>query len=178
MTENTTGERAGSGIDSTAWMSACFQPWTVIEEWSMFWTRQWMHWLEAVTAAPNPWLPTVPVDQQGESLDLGLFLPWLPRIEASVMPVETAGDRDAMRVRLRAAMSNTMTGEHAEWLNVDATVSRSGVPASAEEVPPPELKAPNGRIIDVAAGRAAETPAAPKPRTRRTRAANKPGAAE
>lgn len=145
------------------------QPWSMLPDWNAFWGRQWKVWFDAVVSAPNPWLPALAEGRPDQSAAIDFFLPWLPRIEAVVTPLDPAGEKDAVRVMLRAALPHVGSGEQTEWLNVDATVSRAtdstaAMTAPAEPLAPPELP-----VLDASptTTEPAAKPAAPKRRTRK-----------
>lgn len=124
MNENRSGEPAGLAA-GPALMSACLQPWSMLQDWNAFWVRQWQVWFDSVVSAPNPWLPALAAGRPEQSAAIDFFLPWLPRFEALVTPLRAAGEQDAVRVMLRASLPHVGFGEQKEWLDVDATISRS-----------------------------------------------------
>lgn len=98
----------------------------MLQEWNAFWGTQWKAWFDALASAPNPWLPALAAGRPDQPAAIDFFLPWLPRVEAFVTPLDPSGeDQEAVRVMLRAALPHVGSGEQQDWLNVDATVSRS-----------------------------------------------------
>ena len=98
---------------------------------------------DSVVSAPNPWLPALAAGRPDQPAAIDFFLPWLPRIEAFVTPLDRPGEQDAVRVMLRASLPQLGAGKQKEWLDVDATVSRSPrAPATVQvEAPPAALPA-------------------------------------
>lgn len=133
MNESRSGELKGLAAGPAALMSACLQPWSMLQDWNAFWARQWQVWFDTVVSAPNPWLPALAAARSDQPAAIDFFLPWLPRIQALVTPLDPAGEKDAVRVMLRASMPHVGLGDQKEWLDVDATVSRS--PRAARGLP-------------------------------------------
>lgn len=133
MNESRSGEPTGLAAGPAALMSACLQPWSMLQDWNAFWVRQWQVWFDTVVSAPNPWLPALAARRPDQPAAIDFFLPWLPRIEALVTPLDPGGEQDAVRVMLRASLPHVGVGERKEWLDVDATVSRS--PRAPTELP-------------------------------------------
>ncbi len=189
MYESRSGEPTGRATEPAALMSAYLQPWSMLQDWNAFWARQWQMWFDSVVAAPNPWLPALAAGRPDQPAAIDFFLPWLPRIEALVTPLDPAGEQDAVRVMLRASLPHVGFGEPKEWLDVDATVSRSSrapaklavepaspalpanTPTAASAQPLIEAQAAAADSVPDAsegAAQALEAKAdAPKPRTRR-----------
>jgi len=118
------GQEAGVPTGSVAWLSACWQPWEMLNGWNAFWGSQWRSWFDALVSAPNPWLPALADERPYQRADIDFFLPWLPRIDAVITPLDAIGGRNAVRVMLRAAPPFAGTPSASDWLNVDATVTR------------------------------------------------------
>jgi len=168
----------GLATESAAWMSAYMQPWSILQDWNAFWSKQWKIWFDTVVSTPNPWLPALAAGRAGQPAAIDFFLPWLPRIEALVTPLESCGERDAVRVMLRAALPHLGPIEQTEWLNVDAAVSRTGGSAASSRLisaETPETPAPLPMLEAAAASPepASKPAAAPKRRVRKPAATTK-----
>jgi len=116
---------------SEVWMSAWLRPWTALNVWNEYWRDQWKTWLAGKAAAPAAWLPALAEERFDQPETISFFLPWLPRLDARVVPLESHGDDEAMRLMLRAALPRVGAFGPAEWLTVDATIRHS-----AGAVPP------------------------------------------
>lgn len=157
-------DRIGGETDMAALMAACWQPWEALNGWNAYWGTQWREWFESFVSAPNPWVPALADERSDRSAAIDFFLPWLPRIEAVAAPLETEQGRDVVRVMMRAALPFSGARAAAEWLNVDAIVTRGSAASLPEPLAPPVL-------LDEEAA-PAPTPAEAKParRTRKPRA--------
>lgn len=89
---------------SGQWFSVCLQPWSALCTWNAYWGDRWKSWLSEIGAAPNPWLPALASDRPNQPVGIDFFLPWLPRVDAIVGSLGAAGEKDAQRVMLRAAL--------------------------------------------------------------------------
>lgn len=151
---------------SSTWVTACMQPWTMWQGWAQLWGDPWRQWLDSVASMPNPWLPALAADRKAQPPAIDFFLPWLPRIEATVAPIDGHSAEDAMRVMLRAALPG-MTGS-GELVLVDAKVARQKAPVSEAAVEA------TGEVIEAVAEPASRAPRKPatvrKPRTPRATA--------
>ncbi|MDR3087882.1 MAG: hypothetical protein LBU45_08050 [Azoarcus sp.] len=106
------------------WLSAWTRPWSVFGNWNERWSDwngSWWHWLEAMATQPVPWMPALAAGRQGQPEAIGFFLPWLPRIEATITPLDSHSDEAAVRVMLRATLPGGLGGD---CLEVDAKVRR------------------------------------------------------
>ncbi|MDR1228296.1 MAG: hypothetical protein LBK55_04640 [Azoarcus sp.] len=105
------------------WLSAWTRPWGMFGNWNALWggwSGPWRRWLESVAAMPAAWVPALAEERQGQPASIAFFLPWLPRIEAQVSPLDH-GDDNAVRMMLRATLPGGLGGS---GLEVDATVRR------------------------------------------------------
>lgn len=136
MNEIRSGDPTGLATGPAALMSACLQPWSMLQDWNAFWARQWQIWFDSVVSAPNPWLPALAAGRPDQPAAIDFFLPWLPRIEAFVTPLDPAAEQDAVRVMLRASLPHVGFGEQKEWLDVDARVTRSSRAQTKLDVEP------------------------------------------
>ena len=118
---------------SEMWISAWMRPWTVLHAWNDYWREQWMAWLALRTATPAAWLPALAGERLDQPDAINYFLPWLPRIDARVVPLDSSSDKDAKRVMLRASLPGAGTSGRTDWLTVDATIRHS----AGGEAPPP-----------------------------------------
>lgn len=107
---------------SSTWVTACMQPWTMWQGWAQLWGDPWRQWLDSVASMPSPWLPALAADRKAQPPAIDFFLPWLPRVEATVTPIDGHSIEDAMRIMLRAALPGV--GNGAEVVLVDAKVAR------------------------------------------------------
>lgn len=89
---------------SEQWLKACLQPWSVLNSVNAYWGDQWKRWLSAIASGPNPWLPALAEDRDGQPAMIDFFLPWLPRAGAGMTPPGGVGDAAAVRAMLRAAV--------------------------------------------------------------------------
>jgi hypothetical protein len=97
-------------------------------------------------------LPALAGDRRGQQPSaIELFLPWLPRIEAEIIPLRQHSDEDAVRVMLRAALPASVGGD---WLQVDATVTRHHGDALWAEKADPKHGALADKTLEVKAGNA------------------------
>lgn len=149
---------AGLAAVSEKWMLAWLQPWSALNVWNEYWRDQWKTWLAGRAAAPAAWLPALAEERFDQPDPINFFLPWLPRVDALVVPLGAPGEEDAMRLMLRAALPRVGAFGSSEWLTVDATIRHS---ASSE---PPQLPADAAPpVLD-----APVVPAAPAKRPRAT----------
>jgi hypothetical protein len=124
------------------WLSAWARPWEMFGDWNTLWgdwSGSWRRWLESVAAMPAAWMPALAEERQGQPESIAFFLPWLPRIEAQVLPPDH-GDDNAVRVMLRASLPGGLGG----GLEVDATVRRYHAGAAAPEKKDVRLALPTG----------------------------------
>lgn len=85
------------------WMSAWTRPWLTLGDWNAVWSDwngSWRRWMESMAALPVAWMPVLAAEQEGKSPELDFFLPWLPRIEAQIVPLDHSKEA-AVRVMLR-----------------------------------------------------------------------------
>ena len=129
------------------WLNAWMQPWSALRVWNDYWLEQWKTWLGAQAAAPATWLPALAAERVGASESINFFLPWMPRIEALVVPLDEPAAEDAMRVMLRAALPRVGAAAAVEWLTVDATIRH----ASGDEPPALVPRAPAVTLESAAA---------------------------
>jgi hypothetical protein len=187
MSEKTqTDPTFGLEGNSARWMSACMQPWSVLQDWNAFWLSQWKTWFEAIASAPNPWVSALASGRADQAPAIDFFLPWLPRMDAVVTSFGPAGANDAMRVMLRAASPRIGPREAAGRANGAAT--RSSIPplVVADEATPvtagviEALPQPPEESIQPPSEKATKPSAPPKRRVRKTAIASakpKPGKA-
>ena len=123
------------------WLSAWMRPWAMLGDWNALWRNwgdSWRDWLKSVAAMPAAWMPALAAERQEGPESIAFFLPWLPRVEARVEPLDPIDGR-AMRVMLRATLPAGLGGER---LEVDAVVRRShGDALAVEETPAVALPA-------------------------------------
>ncbi|MDR1661984.1 MAG: hypothetical protein LBR95_06110 [Azoarcus sp.] len=114
------------------WLSAWTRPWGVFGDWNALWgdwAGSWRRWLESAAAMPAAWVPALADERQEQPASIAFFLPWLPRIEARIAPLDHDDD-DAVRVMLRATLPGGLGGG---GLEVDATVRRYREDEAAEK---------------------------------------------
>lgn len=165
----------GAAAGNAAWLAACWQPWEQLNGWNAFWVSQWRSWFDALASAPNPWLPALAGERRGQPVGIDLFLPWLPRIEAMVSPFDAVNGHEAVRVMLRAVLPFAPAAHVAEWLNVDAIVTRG-----AGLHPPPVATSAEVEVLD-GTGATPSLPASEPPQPKkpaRGRRAKKPSASD
>ena len=112
------------------WLSAWTRPWAVFSNWNKHWddwNGSWGQWLKVMATQPAPWMPALAAGRQRQPEAIGFFLPWLPRLEASITPLDSHSDEAAVRVMLRATLPGGLGGEGQEVLEVDAKVRRHRV---------------------------------------------------
>lgn len=99
------------------WLSAWMRPWAAFGDWNALWGGPWRNWLESLAMMPAPWMPALAAERQGQPAAIDFFLPWLPRVEACIEPLDSHSGADAVRVMLRAILPGGADG-----LEIDATV--------------------------------------------------------
>ena len=157
---------------SSAWLSACAQPWTAWQGWTQLMGSQWQQWLNAVGSVPNVWLPALASDRRGESQAIDFFLPWLPRGEGNVMPLDVRGAETAVRLMMRSALPlfGGVAGQAAE-AEGESGAARVAAPVSGtSNVVDAELVSPKAAV-------SAAAPKAAPSRARRAKPAA-PGAVQ
>ena len=123
MSKHGAQDRADAAMMSSgAWMSAYLRPWEVLGDWNAFWGKQWLAWLRSLATAPSPWVPALASNRPNELQHIDPFLPWLPRLDAVITPL--AGEHDAVRLLVRAAIPHVGGGRLVDFLTLDATISR------------------------------------------------------
>ncbi len=162
---------------SSAWLSACAQPWTAWQGWSQLMGSQWQQWLNAVGSVPNVWLPALASDRRGQSQAIDFFLPWLPRGEGNVMPLDVHGAETAVRLMMRAALPlfGGVEGKAGE-------IERESGPARVLDLVSRTSNVSDAEGVSPKAAVSAVAPKAAPPRTTRAKptapgAAQKPAAA-
>lgn len=93
-------------------LQAWLEPWSMMNRWSAFWGQQWSDWLKSVAERPNVWLPALSGERHDQPANIDLFLPWLPRPAGDeIEPAAPAGERDAVRLMLKAAAPHVGRGD-------------------------------------------------------------------
>lgn len=149
---------------SSTWFSACMQPWTMWQGWTQA-------WLDSVAAMPNVWMPALAAGRKNQPAAIDFFLPWMPRVNATVTPLDGHSPDDAVRVMLRATLP-FLGGQAADGLLVDAKVTRQKGTAQIRDITPVKRALPSEKasVADtVAAAAPAEKAAAPKRAPRKPR---------
>jgi len=165
---------------SSAWLSACAQPWTAWQGWSQLMGSQWQQWLKTVGSVPNVWLPALAAERRGQPPAIDFFLPWLPRGESSVVPLDVHGAETAMRLMMRAALplfgAAAGTSTAAEDVKVDPV--REKGPVRVLDLVARTSNVVDAEVVSPKPAAPVEAPKAASSRTTRAKpAARKPAAA-
>lgn len=142
---------------SEMWMSAWLKPLSALNVWNEYWRDHWKSWLAGRAAGPAAWLPALAEERFDQPDAINFFLPWLPRVDALVVPLDAPGEDEAMRLMLRAALPRVGAFGPAEWLTVDATIRHSAgaqppqlpaeaAPAVLDAPPPAPAKRPRATL--------------------------------
>lgn len=168
---------------SSAWLTACMQPWAAWQGWTRLMSDQWQQWVDSVGVMPAPWLPALASGRRGHTASVEYFLPWLPRTDIAVDVPDVHGPDMALRMMMRAAWPQlAVVGEPAEDGRKEGPgpASAAGV-IDAETKEPPPVAAPARKprtravkpaslaVVGVSADSAAAVAQTPAPR-----AASKP----
>ncbi|MDR2031621.1 MAG: hypothetical protein LBP86_05060 [Azoarcus sp.] len=113
-------EAAGLSKLPEVWWSAWMRPWAAFGDWNALWGGPWRNWLESLAGMPVPWMPALAAERQGQPAAIDFFLPWLPRVEAYIEPLDSHSGTEAVRVMVRAILPGGLGG--GDCLEVDATV--------------------------------------------------------
>ena len=149
---------------SSTWFSACMQPWTMWQGWTQA-------WLDSMAAMPNVWMPALAAGRKNQPAAIDFFLPWMPRVNATVSPLDGHSPDDAVRVMMRATLP-FLGGLAGEGLLVDAKVTRQKGVAQIRDITPARSALPSQKAsvaATVAAVEPAEKAAAPKRAPRKPR---------
>ncbi|PLX76363.1 MAG: hypothetical protein C0607_05050 [Azoarcus sp.] len=165
---------------SSAWLSACAQPWTAWQGWSQLMGSQWQQWLKTVGSVPNVWLPALAAERRGQPPAIDFFLPWLQRGESSVVPLDVHGAETAMRLMMRAALplfgAAAGTSTAAEDVKVDPV--REKGPVRVLDLVARTSNVVDAEVVSPKPAAPVEAPKAASSRTTRAKpAARKPAAA-
>ena len=169
---------------SSAWLSACSQPWTAWQGWSQLMGSQWQQWLKTVGSVPNVWLPALAAERRGQPPAIDFFLPWLPRGESSVMPLDVHGAETAMRLMMRAALPlfGAAAGTSTEAEEVKVEPVREKGPARVLDLVARTSNVVDAEVVSPKPAAPVEAPKAASSRSTRAKpaapgAARKPAAA-
>jgi hypothetical protein len=141
---------------------------------------QWQQWLKTVGSVPNVWLPALAAERRGQPPAIDFFLPWLPRGESSVVPLDVHGAETAMRLMMRAALplfgAAAGTSTAAEDVKVDPV--REKGPVRVLDLVARTSNVVDAEVVSPKPAAPVEAPKAASSRTTRAKpAARKPAAA-